>query len=52
VARVPAPLVIGTVALADGTSAKGFLCEPWATDGALDITAYGGWRAYRRATRA
>jgi allophanate hydrolase len=24
----------------------GFLCEPLALEGALDITATGGWRAY------
>jgi allophanate hydrolase len=47
VAAVPAPLVIGTVVLADGRSVKGFLCEPSATVGATDITAFGGWRAYR-----
>jgi len=46
VAAVPAPLSIGTVQLADGTSAKGFLAEPLALNGACDITNYGGWRAY------
>ncbi|WP_410669172.1 allophanate hydrolase [Amycolatopsis sp. cmx-4-68] len=46
VARVPAPLVIGKVELADGTSVPGFLCEPTATEGATDISATGGWRAY------
>ncbi|TCQ20164.1 allophanate hydrolase [Rhizobium sp. PP-CC-3G-465] len=47
VAAIPAPLGIGTIALSDGTSAKGFLCEPVAiTAGAADISAYGGWRAY------
>jgi allophanate hydrolase len=46
VAAVPAPLTIGTVELADGTSVKGFLCEPHATVGAEDITPYGGWRAW------
>ena len=44
-ASVPAPLAIGTVALADGTAAPGFLCESYATGGAEDITAWGGWRA-------
>lgn len=51
VAGVPAPLVIGTVTLENGARAKGFLCEPCAIEGAEDITAYGGWRAYRRARR-
>jgi allophanate hydrolase len=47
VAGVPAPLVIGTVALEDGRTVKGFLCEADAVAGALDITSHGGWRAYR-----
>jgi len=46
VAAIPPPLGIGTVTLSDGTSAKGFLAEPFALQGALDITTYGGWRAY------
>ncbi|MXP25816.1 allophanate hydrolase [Altererythrobacter indicus] len=46
VAEVPAPLAIGTVTLSDGTSVKGFVSEPRATDGAEDITALGGWRPY------
>jgi allophanate hydrolase len=46
VARVPAPLAIGTVDLADGSRVKGFLCEDHAVDAAGDITAHGGWRAY------
>ncbi|HKZ04903.1 MAG TPA: allophanate hydrolase [Methylomirabilota bacterium] len=46
VAAVPPPLAIGTVWLADGSSVKGFLCEPLAVEGAQDITALGAWRAY------
>ena len=46
VAEVPAPLAIGTVTLADGTSVKGFVSEPRATVGAQDITGLGGWRNY------
>ena len=49
VAGIPAPLSIGTLRLADGTAPKGFLCEAVATEGARDISAYGGWRAYRAA---
>ena len=45
-ADVPAPLAIGTVTLEDGTSVKGFVAEPRALNGATDITALGGWRAY------
>ncbi|MDB5686203.1 MAG: allophanate hydrolase [Rhizorhabdus sp.] len=46
VVEVPAPLAIGTVTLADGSSVKGFVAEPRALTGAEDITALGGWRAY------
>jgi allophanate hydrolase len=46
VVEVPAPLAIGTVILADGTSVKGFVAEPRALTGAEDITHLGGWRAY------
>ncbi len=47
VAAVPAPLAIGTVTLEDGEPVKGFLCEAHAIQGAEDISAWGGWRAYR-----
>ena len=46
VAGLPRPMAIGQVALADGTSVPGFLCEPAAVEGAADITATGGWRAH------
>ncbi|KQU50906.1 allophanate hydrolase [Bosea sp. Leaf344] len=46
VASIPAPLGIGTLALADGTRVKGFLCEAIATENARDVTAHGGWRAF------
>jgi allophanate hydrolase len=46
VAAIPAPLGIGTLQLADGQLVQGFICEAWALDGALDISSYGGWRAY------
>ncbi|UYN93870.1 MAG: allophanate hydrolase [Enhydrobacter sp.] len=49
VRRIPAPLGLGTVALSDGTSVLGFLCEGYAIEGARDITALGGWRAYLEA---
>ncbi|MGI8559459.1 MAG: allophanate hydrolase [Solirubrobacteraceae bacterium] len=45
-AAIPAPLLIGTVILADGTSIKGFLCEEYATTNGVDITHLGGWRSY------
>jgi allophanate hydrolase len=44
--EVPAPLAIGTVELADGSSVNGFLCEPHAVAGATDITIHGGWRGW------
>jgi allophanate hydrolase len=46
VAAIPSPLGIGTLVLADGSRVKGFLCESAALEGARDITAFGGWRAY------
>jgi allophanate hydrolase len=47
-AGIPAPLSLGRVRLADGTEVTGFLCEAYAIGpGAEDITATGGWRAYR-----
>lgn len=46
VAEIPAPLGIGTLTLADGRNVKGFICEPWALADALDITEFGGWRAF------
>jgi hypothetical protein len=46
VARIPAPLCIGKVTLADGTAVAGFLCESHATRDAGDITSYAGWRRY------
>jgi len=50
VALVPAPLSIGSLHLADGSSVQGFLCEPLALQGAADITHLGGWRAYLAAS--
>ena len=46
VSQIPAPLGIGTLSFTDGTSAKGFLVEAVAVEGALDITGFRGWRAY------
>jgi allophanate hydrolase len=46
VAKIPAPLGIGKVTLADGTSHSGFLCEAHAVDSSTEITSFGGWRAY------
>ena len=46
VAAVPPPMTIGTIRLADGRIEKGFLVEAAATDGARDISDFGGWRPY------
>lgn len=46
VAGIPSPLGIGTLTLADGSTVQGFLCEAYATQGALDITPIGSWREY------
>lgn len=45
-AEIPAPLGIGTVELEDGSEAKGFICEAYAAEGALDISDIGSWRGY------
>ncbi|MEU8010028.1 allophanate hydrolase [Micromonospora parva] len=48
-AGVPAPLSLGWVQLHDGRDVLGFLCEAYAAGPpAEDISASGGWRAYRR----
>jgi allophanate hydrolase len=45
-AAIPAPLGLGCIQLADGSAVTGFICESYATLQALDISEYGGWRAY------
>jgi allophanate hydrolase len=49
VSAIAPPLGIGTLLLEDGTGVLGFLCEACAIDGARDISAFGGWRAYKAA---
>ena len=46
VAEVPAPLGIGNVRLADGSWVKGFICEGYALEDAIDISHFGGWRDF------
>ena len=46
VAKIPAPLGIGTIRFKDGDSVKGFLVEAEAVKTAEDISHFGGWRAY------
>ncbi|MFC6023656.1 allophanate hydrolase [Plantactinospora solaniradicis] len=51
-AGVPAPLSLGWLRLHDGREVLGFLGEAYAADDEVeDITAAGGWRAYRQAAR-
>ena len=46
VAKIPAPLGIGTIRINGGDSVKGFLVEAEAVKTAEDISHFGGWRAY------
>jgi allophanate hydrolase len=46
VAAIPPPLSIGSLRLADGRSVKGFIVEAADINGARDISAFGGWRAF------
>jgi len=43
---IPPPLSLGTVRLKDGSTVKGFLCEPSGLEGAREITHLGGWRKF------
>lgn len=45
-AAIPAPLGLGKVELADGRWLSGFICEAYGLQGAIDITEFGGWRAW------
>jgi allophanate hydrolase len=45
-AGVPAPLGLGRVELADGSTVVGFIAESYALAGEPDITSYGSWPAY------
>ncbi len=49
--QIPSPLGIGRLVLDDDSDVAGFVCEPYALHGAQEITSYGGWRAFRAATR-
>lgn len=46
VSKIPAPLGIGKVTLADGEQVPGFIAEPRALTGCEEITRFGGWRAW------
>jgi len=51
VEEVPGPMVIGSVELEDGSIVKSFLCEPFALEGAEEVTSHGGWLAYRESLK-
>ena len=48
---IPAPLGLGKVQLANGNWETGFICEPYGLEGASDISALGGWRAYMQSKK-
>ncbi|MBO9197837.1 allophanate hydrolase [Rhizobium sp. 16-449-1b] len=52
VQKIPAPLGIGKIALDDGASISGFLCEAHAVANAVEVTSHGGWRAYIASLKA
>jgi allophanate hydrolase len=45
-ASVASPLSFGNVQLEDGSTVKGFLCEPFILPQSKDISSFGGWRDY------
>jgi allophanate hydrolase len=51
-AGIPAPLGLGTLRLADGSTPKGFLVEAEGVRGAEDISRFGGWRGFLAARAA
>lgn len=46
--NLPSPMALGAVQLASGRTSVGFVCEPIALAGAVDITVHGSWPAYMR----
>jgi allophanate hydrolase len=50
VAAIPPPLSIGTVRLKDGRAVKGFIVEAADVTSAKDISAFGGWRTFMKAS--
>ncbi|MES2437812.1 MAG: allophanate hydrolase [Verrucomicrobiota bacterium] len=46
VSKIPGPLGIGKVKLESGEEVPGFIAEPRATEGAVDITDFGSWREW------
>lgn len=50
IGTVGRPLAIGSIELDNGEWVRGFVGDYSSTEGAVDITAYGGWRNFRRFT--
>jgi allophanate hydrolase len=48
--HIQPPLGLGSLALADGRSVCGFLCEAYIAKTAQDITEFGSWPAYLETT--
>lgn len=51
VSKIPSPLSIGTIELADGTMVQGFLAEADYVRNARDISSFGGWRNFMASAR-
>jgi allophanate hydrolase len=51
-AALPEPMLLGSIELADGSTAVGFACDAVAAAGGEDITRYGDWLADRSGERA
>ncbi len=49
VEKIPSPLGLATIKLADGTAPKGFAVEMAGLTNAAEISRFGGWRAYLEA---
>ncbi len=48
----PAGLTVGKVELDDGSTVPGVLAEPYIVEGCLEISEFGGWRAYPGSQKA
>ena len=48
VAAIPGPLGVGKILLEDGSEVPGFIAEARASEGAKDLTEFGGWRGWGR----
>jgi allophanate hydrolase len=51
-AKLPEPMLLGSVLLSDGSTAVGFACDPVAASSGRDITHFGDWLLAQAASRA